>query len=157
VNRLQYFAYEISSPSVCRPLWDASSSLRSELLYIDGIVNDLTIDLLGQLCSSIQYLTSECGPCAKNVSVTTPNNPKDRHFRSENSRLYSALVSAFDADASTMLAHYTHPRRNYLNRCQWEAEREDLRGKHVLIIGGTQGIGACIPLSPSAQKFFSLL
>jgi len=81
---LEYFAYEISSRSVCRPLRDASSSLRPELLDIDGIVNDFTIDLLSQLCSSIQYLSSECGPCAANVSVTAPNNLEDRHFRSEN-------------------------------------------------------------------------
>jgi len=61
----------------------------------------------------------------------------------------------------TMISSYTVlPRKRYFNRCKKEIEHRDLTGKHVLVVGGTEGIGAGtfppLPLPPSPDGLYHL-
>jgi len=47
------------------------------------------------------------------------------------------------------------PQNRYITRCRAENETQSLKGKHVLVIGGTQGIGAgLLPFSPPLPALF---
>ena len=44
------------------------------------------------------------------------------------------------------------PQNRYIKRCKAENDVQSLKGKHVLIIGGTQGIGAGFPSPNSVSR-----
>jgi hypothetical protein len=41
-----------------------------------------------------------------------------------------------------MISTWLYPQNRYIQRCRQENNTKTLKGKHVLVIGGTQGIGA---------------
>jgi hypothetical protein len=43
------------------------------------------------------------------------------------------------------MSSYLFPQNRYIQQCRKENNNLDLKGKHVLVIGGTQGIGAGRP------------
>lgn len=50
-----------------------------------------------------------------------------------------------------MISTWLYPQHKYIQRCREENNALDLKGKHVLVVGGTQGIGAgLLPQSPSS-------
>src|ERR1700738_735868 len=48
----------------------------------------------------------------------------------------------------TMISSWLYPQNRYIQHCRQETSSLNLKGKHVLIIGGTQGIGAGISQIP---------
>lgn len=46
---------------------------------------------------------------------------------------------------SAMISSWIYPQYAYIQRCRQENKKTSLKGKHVLVIGGTQGIGAGPP------------
>src|SRR5947199_6114020 len=51
-----------------------------------------------------------------------------------------------------MISNWLYPQTRYIQRCREENNNANLKGKHVLVIGGTQGIGAGTTQTTLAPK-----